>query len=84
MPSIPRAVCIDCGVRMRPKENGAHIEFQMGNRDDPKPYFKVMGDIWECPECDAAIAIGFGANPLAEHYEGEKYDAVKTDYIVQP
>ena len=84
MPSIPRAVCADCCTEMRPKTNGVTVEFQRGEPHDPQPYFKIMADTYSCPDCGRSIIIGFGANPLSEHFQKELYDKIPTDITIPP
>jgi hypothetical protein len=36
-----------------------------------KPYKLWVGDLWECLGCKAQTVLGFGQNPISEHYRPE-------------
>ena len=60
-------VCAKCKVVLRCKENdvGA-IECA-----DFGPYQLWSADLWECPTCGAAVLVGFGARPIAQHFQAD-------------
>jgi len=60
-----RPVCSKCEIELRPIKNGVQVVEHSVNG----PYKIWDADEWECPECRARIVMGFGANPLAAHYE---------------
>ena len=65
---MPRAVCLRCHKFLRIKKNGVVIEEGLPNRGAWKPHKLWMGDLWRCPECGVEVVMGFGLNPLSEHF----------------
>lgn len=43
-----------------------------------KPYKLWAGDLYECPGCGAQVISGAAAKPVAEHYEPDFADQVKS------
>ena len=69
--------CVTCSKFYRVKKQGVAVEEGMprGGRDgEPEtwhPYKLWMADLCECPGCGAQVVMGFGARPIAEHYQRE-------------
>ena len=74
-----KPICAKCQVFFRPKLNG--VSFLEGmpnnNRSEWSPYKLWIGDLWECPTCQAEIIHGVGGRPISEHYEENFKDLVK-------
>jgi hypothetical protein len=51
---------------MRVKKNSVTVEELL---EDGAPYKLWDADVWECPDCGSEVIAGFGARPLAEHYQ---------------
>lgn len=75
---MPKPACPKCLCFFKPKKNGfAWIEgmpldgAQRGLREPENwcPYKLWQSDLWECPDCQAQIIVGHGANPVSEHYK---------------
>jgi len=65
MPTSSNYLC-GCGRFMRPKKNSVTVEELT---EDGAPYKLWDADLWECVECGVEIIAGFGAGPLAEHWQ---------------
>lgn len=65
MPTSSNYLC-GCGRFMRPKQNSVTVEELM---EDGRPYKLWDADLYECVECGVEVISGFGAGPLAEHYQ---------------
>lgn len=59
-----RPVCVSCEVDMYPEKNGIGVLDMV----DTDPYKLWSADMWQCPRCSYQIIIGFGHNPVSEHY----------------
>ena len=90
---MPKPVCIPCQRFFRPEQNGFRLIEGMPTRngaepgtaepDSWKPYKLWMADKWRCHGCGAEIVVGFGARPIAEHYQTDFADqAAGTTYQV--
>jgi hypothetical protein len=44
--------------------------------DQWAPYKLWTGDKWRCEDCGTEIVVGFGREPIAEHYQEGFKDAV--------
>ena len=56
-------------MELRPEKNGVGLlDLFRGNT---KPYQLWDADLWKCPGCGYEIVVGFGADPIAVHYEGD-------------
>lgn len=75
-----KPVCVPCQRFFRMKKSGFYFFEGMPTGDgraepgtaEPekwKPYKLWVGDLWECQGCGAQILSGFGARPIAEHFE---------------
>lgn len=69
MPHIPRAVCLTCNREMKPNKNGVNVLAHAGFG----PYYVVQADVWECELCEQLVLLGFGNQPLAEHFHGPRF-----------
>jgi hypothetical protein len=65
MPTSSQILC-GCGRFMRVKQNSVTVEELL---EDGAPYKLWDADLWECVECGVEIIAGFGAFPLAEHWQ---------------
>lgn len=77
---MTKPVCVKCQRFFRVKKNDFPLIEGMpigGNRVPPgteapeqwKPYKLWFADLWECQGCGTQIAVGFGLQPIAEHYQ---------------
>lgn len=66
---MPKPACVKCCVEYVPIAVGVKaIETHLPSRE---PY-KIWGaDLWACPKCRSQILIGYGKNPIAEHYQDD-------------
>lgn len=74
-----KPICVDCQRFYRAKKNGFYFVEGMPISGNPKPgvrepekwtgYKLWVGDLWECPDCEAKIIAGCGHVPIAEHFE---------------
>ncbi len=67
----PKAICVPCGKEYEagPGKTGALVEASLKNGTS---YYKIMGDIWVCPECGHRAVLGFAgktAEPRDQGYE---------------
>ena len=77
--NMPKPVCVKCERFYRPKKNGTTIIEMMpvvpgacpgtSEREKWKPYKLWMSDLWQCQGCGHELVVGFGQNPIAEHYQ---------------
>lgn len=73
MPSTSCLACVRCRRFMKPVKTGQVVE-ELDSRGEP---FKVWScDEFACDECGARVVTRFAVAPLAEHFQGEAYDAV--------
>lgn len=54
-------VC-SCGKSMKVKKNG--VKYFERARPDGKIMYEWSADMWECPDCQIKILVGFGENPI--------------------
>ena len=71
-----RPVCAACQVEMHPEKNGVGVL----DMADYGPVNLWDADLWECPKCGFQIVSGFGSNPIARHYEGERFKRLVQSY----
>jgi len=71
-----RPVCAACQVEMHPERNGVGVL----DMADYGPVNLWDADLWECPKCRHQIVSGFGGNPIARHYEGDRFEKLLKDY----
>jgi len=74
-----KPVCVPCKRFFRVKKTGYNFIEGMptenkalpGTQEPEKwePYKLWVGDLFECQGCGAQIVSGFGARPIAEHYQ---------------
>jgi hypothetical protein len=71
--------CAKCFKFFRVKKMGVAVEEGMpiGYEEDDKwqSYKLWMADLCECPGCGALALVGFGHNPVREHYQPGYQDA---------
>jgi hypothetical protein len=65
MPTGSSILC-GCGRFMSVKKNSVTVEELM---EDGAPYKLWDADQWECVECGTTVIAGFGAFPIAEHWQ---------------
>jgi hypothetical protein len=83
-----KPICVPCQRFFRMTKSGVYfIEGMPIGRDvapgtsEPEkwqPYKLWVGDRWECEGCGATILSGFGREPIAEHYQPEFAERVRT------
>lgn len=83
-----KPICVPCQRFFQPKKNGfAFIEGHpiagspapgVSEPEKWRPYKLWEGDEWECKGCGAMIVVGCGSNPIAEHYEENFRERVKS------
>ena len=76
MPTAGNLLC-QCGRFMRVHKNGVTVE-ELTDPPDPQPYRLWQADHYRCPGCGAEAITGFGFNPLAHHYDTERYEKLKS------
>ena len=59
-----------CGWEMHTERQGVWVEEHMGH---DRPYKIWMADLRKCSRCGIEVLAGFGANPVAEHFDEERY-----------
>ena len=62
-------ICVNCQVSLRCVKTGVDIEAMAGTM----PYQIWSGDLFECPGCGVRVISGFGSQPVAEHFQTERY-----------
>jgi len=58
--------CAPCKTKLRPRKNEIIVEETF---EDGRPYRVWAADLWECPDCGHQLILGYGKEPLAEHFE---------------
>jgi len=81
-------ICVPCQRFFRPKKNnfffiegmpiGARAEPGTSEPEKWKPYKIWAADKYECPDCGAVILSGFARRPIAEHYQADFAQTVKS------
>lgn len=64
----PPYVCVQCNKEMICFKTGAKVleTFNAG-----VPYQLWDADVFECPICKCKVVVGFGRNPLSEHWHSD-------------
>ncbi len=70
MSTGPGVACVECKTYMRPRTNGVDV---LETFEDYRPYKIWKADLLECPDCGKQIINGYGNGPIAEHFEGTKF-----------
>jgi len=71
---MPKLVCTNCNVELRPVENGVHVHEMCFHNTE---IYKIWSaDLWGCPLCPVQVVAGFAERPLAVRHEPEKLQAV--------
>jgi len=65
----PGYACASCKTMLRPRTNEIYVAVE----SDGQAYQIWCADLWECPDCGTQIILGYGREPIAEHYE-DKFD----------
>ncbi len=81
---MPKSICTNCQTEFKPYKNGIYVVEMF--LTPPQPYKIWSADLWKCRGCENEIVVGFGNEPLAEHFEDE-FDSFfemikKTDTVV--
>lgn len=63
-------VCVKCRLTMKIKKTGADVEEMMTAK---APYRIWNADIFACTSCGSEVATQFGKNPIAEHFQQDRY-----------
>lgn len=71
MPHIPRAVCATCKLEMHCEKQGEDLRMLT---DDEREYYVINADRYQCSGCGQEAWVAFANRPIAEHFEGPKYD----------
>lgn len=58
-------VCVQHEVEMRCAQNGHFVQWNTARG----PYQIWAGDRYECPVGGEAVVVGYGREPVAEHFE---------------
>lgn len=66
---IPAVLCGACLLEMRVKQTGIITEMVTS---DGSPYYKVSGDLYECPDCGCMVTQ-LARKEMAEAYQREQY-----------
>lgn len=61
----PPYVCVQCNKQMICFKTGAKVleTFNQG-----QPFQLWDADVFACPECGNKVVVGFGRNPLSQHW----------------
>jgi competence CoiA-like predicted nuclease len=62
--------CTACSVFMRCAKTGTHVMTVSKNG----PYELWHADRFECPKCNASVAVNYGDQPVARHFD-DAFDA---------
>lgn len=62
---MPLYACVKCNRNMTCKKNAVNV-VETGDFGAVAVWF---ADLWICPTCSHEIIAGFGAKPVAVHYE---------------
>lgn len=62
---MPAPICVKCGLTMRCHRNDQQI-IVTTDRKKTQPYKIYRADVYECSECGARVATGFG-KPIERH-----------------
>lgn len=54
-----RPLCVRCQCNYVPERNGVLVRL---NKDAI-----IVGDLWQCPVCEARMVNGFARNPITRH-----------------
>ena len=69
---MPKAVCVQCQCFLKIKKNDVRVvETFSPDGDTLEPYQVYHADLWECPVCHVVIVLGFGAEPVLQHWEDD-------------
>lgn len=69
MAHMPKAVCLTCDREMAPDKSGVTVT----SLSHLGPYYVAQADRWRCELCEQTILLGFGQRPIAEQYEGQRF-----------
>ena len=77
---VPKAMCGECLVELRPMKNGRTMEVMSGpeGEENTMPYYKIDCDQYGCTKCGKMVFISFASQARAEHFESH-YDDIEAD-----
>lgn len=69
-----KPACVKCGLFFQPKKNGVVLEEgrpvdHPSGQQEWLPYKLWHADLLECTGCGTQIIVGYGFEPLSEHYK---------------
>ena len=83
---MPKPVCVKCGRFYRPMTNGVGVKEQqpcvsgaeagVENADHWCDYKIWAADMWRCLGCCHVLVVGFGKEPIAEHFMDKIFKGV--------
>jgi len=74
-----KSVCAVCGLSLHVEESGITV-FEMFQNDE-KVYRIWQADKWKCRKCFIEIILGFGNQPLSEHFE-DGFEKIKAERLL--
>jgi len=57
--------CVPCQTYLHPRQNSIIV---LETMEDHRPYKIWQADLWECPDCQHQVILGYGVHPVSEHY----------------
>ena len=64
---MPAPTCVHCERGYERIRSGVYLVEHFN--DPPQPYKVWSADLWKCPQCQQQTVMGYGMDPLMEHYE---------------
>lgn len=78
MPSKSNVVCPQCQKEMMCERVGVIVE---EHREGGQPYKIWSADLYKCYECQKEIITAFSDRPLAQHFEEEEYERLRSQVV---
>lgn len=66
-------VCVECNIEMNVKRNHVYV-VEVAGFGPARIWF---ADLWSCPVCGHETLAGFGAEPIAEHWEARFHEVLE-------
>jgi hypothetical protein len=76
---MPKPVCVKCQRFFKPFRNRTPMLEQMSrvskaapgaeHPEQWEPYKLWVADLWRCDGCGSEIVVGYGAEPVGEHFQ---------------
>jgi hypothetical protein len=74
---MPKPVCVACNRFFKIAHTGRYVLEQMPAGPDAwVPYKLWSADVLRCSGCDKQIIVGFGRQPIAEHFHPDFEDTL--------